>query len=145
MKKPFFSTEDTQKIIAAIQNAESVSSAEIRVHVDRHSFRNPMKRAATVFHKLKMEQTKLRNGVLLYFSIKNQKFAIIGDKGIHEGVPANFWEKLAEDVTTIMHADALTTGICTSISYLGNALRNYFPVQVDDTNELDNDISIGDE
>ena len=144
MKKSFFSEEDIQKIVAAIQKAESISSAEIRVHVEQRSFRDPMKMAATIFHKLKMEQTKLRNGVLLYFSAKNHKFAIIGDEGIHTGVPADFWKKLARDVTNIMQTEPLTNGICASISYLGNALRPYFPVQANDVNELNNDISIGD-
>jgi uncharacterized membrane protein len=145
MKKTFFSAEASQKIIAAIRQAESVSSAEIRVHVERRSLQNPIKRGIAVFHKLKMDQTKLRNGVLLYLSVKNHKFAVLGDKGIHEGVPADFWDKLAADVTSFLQNDSLVDGICASISLLGTALSQYFPRQADDVNELDDEISIGDE
>lgn len=40
-----------------------------------------------------MEQTKLKTGILIYIAHVDRVFAIIGDKGINEKVPANFWDE----------------------------------------------------
>lgn len=143
MKQNIFSEEDAQKIVTAIQAAESVTSVEFRVHVERHSFKDPMKRAVKIFQKLKMDQTKLRNGVLLYLAVKNRRFAIFADKGIHEGVPPDFWDNLVREVSAIFQKNALTDGICSGINFIGNALKQYFPVQPDEINELGDEVSIG--
>ena len=43
-----------------------------------------------------MEKKKLRNGVLFYVAVADKKLAIIGDKGIHELVPENFWQTVKD-------------------------------------------------
>ena len=60
------------------------TSGEIRVHIDDECKEDVLDKATTVFHRLKMNKTELRNGVLFYLAVNDRKFAILGDKGIHD-------------------------------------------------------------
>lgn len=53
-----------------------------------------VKEAGKVFAKLKMHETKLRNGILFYLAIESRVFSIYGDQGINEKVPSDFGMKL---------------------------------------------------
>jgi len=55
-------------------------------------------RAAFIFHKLGIDNTKDRNGVLIYIAFRDKKFAIIGDAGINAVVEKNFWDIIKEDL-----------------------------------------------
>ena len=90
--KDFFTEAQKQQIQKAIAGAEFNTSGEIRVHIDNVCKDEVLDRAANVFHELKMDTTALRNGILFYLAINDRKFAILGDKGINEKVPADFWD-----------------------------------------------------
>lgn len=143
MSRINFSEADSQQIIAAIRAAESNTSAEIRVHLEPRRSGEPMQRAVKVFKKLKMDQTRQRNGVLLFLAPKKHEFAVVGDQGIHQGVPPDFWEQLVHSLSAILKNDNLPDGICAGIQLLGNELQKFFPVQADDVNELSDSVSIG--
>ena len=82
--KNFFSQEEKNKILEAIQQAEKNTSGEIRVHLDATCNSNPLVKAEKIFNKLKMDETQLRNGILFYLAVKSKDFTVYGDKGIHE-------------------------------------------------------------
>ena len=87
--------EQQQQIIDAIKNAELATSGEIRVHIEGVCPNgDPMARAVEVFEHLGMHKTREQNGVLFYVAIDDRKFAVIGDKGIDQKVPAHFWEDI---------------------------------------------------
>jgi uncharacterized membrane protein len=88
-----------------------------------------------------MHQTELRNGVLIYVSFSDRKLAIIGDKGIHELVPANFWESTRNKMIAEFKANRFAAGIIAAIEEAGTQLRSYFPYMENDQNELSNEIS----
>lgn len=143
MSKINFSAADSQQIITAIRAAEGLTSAEIRVHIEPRRSGEPMQRAVKVFKKLKMDQTQRRNGVLLFLALKKQEFAVVGDQGIHQGVPPDFWEQLVESMSVLLKTDHLSAGICAGIQLLGTELQKFFPVGADDVNELSDSVSIG--
>jgi uncharacterized membrane protein len=87
----FFTKVEENEIMMAIARAELNTSGEIRVHIDSDCKDDVLDRAATVFEKLGMVNTRERNGVLFYMAVKPHKFAIIGDIGINSKVPADFW------------------------------------------------------
>ena len=96
--KNFFSKEEQQLIIDAIQTAEKNTSGEIRVHLENFCFGNEVKRGQKVFTKLKMHATKERNGVLIYIAVSSRKIAIIGDEGIHQKLGNEYWENLVKNL-----------------------------------------------
>ncbi|NOY47942.1 MAG: TPM domain-containing protein [Chlorobi bacterium] len=139
----FLSTEEEQDIIEAIQNAEKNTSGEIRVHVEQSSKTDAYKRAMEVFHDLKMDNTKLRNGVLIYVAVADKTFAIYGDEGINTVVADNFWKTTRDTIQQHFKSGNFKQGLVEGIKEAGAQLKTYFPWQQDDTNELSNEISKG--
>jgi uncharacterized membrane protein len=91
-KKDFFSTEEKNRIVSAIREAEKQTSGEIRVYVEsRCRFVEALDRAAEVFTILKMGETTGHNAVLIYLAVKDRQLAIFGDSAIHEKVGEEFW------------------------------------------------------
>jgi uncharacterized membrane protein len=140
----FFTEEEKENIKLSIKNAELDTSGEIRVHVENKCKGEVLDRAAYVFDKLKMNKTELRNGVLFYLAIKNRKFAIIGDSGINEKVPDNFWDNIKDTMLNYFREDKFAEGLAEGIAMAGKQLKEHFPYQSDDVNELPDDISFGD-
>ena len=139
----FLTSKEEQEIVRAIQIAELNTSGEIRVHIEKNAVKNPMDRAKEVFFDLKMEQTKLRNGILFYIATDSHQFAILGDAGINKVVPENFWEIEKEMILSHFSKNEFCAGLVNGIQKVGEKLKIHFPFQKDDTNELTNEISIG--
>lgn len=141
--RKYFSEENKLQIINAIRVAETNTSGEIRVHIEKHCKGNALDRAANIFEKLEMHETKLRNAVLFYLAVEDHKFAILGDGGINQKVPENFWEKIKEEMGSKFREGKITEGLSTGIKKAGEQLKQHFPYQKDDVNELSDEISFG--
>ena len=141
--KDFFGKENEQAIQKAIEGAEHQTSGEIRVHLESVCNADVLDRAAWLFKKLKMNKTKERNGVLIYLSINDRKFAIIGDSGINKVVPPGFWNEIKELMITHFSKGEFAEGVITGIEKTGEKLKQFFPYQTDDVNELSDEISYG--
>lgn len=102
-----------------------------------------MERAEEVFSFLKMDRTKLRNGVLIYVACQSKVFAIIGDKGINDVVPGNFWQDISEVMKKEFSSGRYAAGLAEAVRMAGEKLKEFFPYQTDDVNELPDDISFG--
>lgn len=139
--RTFFSKEEQQKIVAAIKEAELNASGEIRVHIENHCKEEAIERAAEVFYDLKMNQTAARNGILFYLAVKDHKFAIIGDEGINKNVEHDFWNDIKDEMIVNFKENRFAEGLIDGILKCGKRLKEYFPYQSDDVNELSNEIS----
>ena len=141
--KHFFTQDQKLAIIKAITQSELQTSGEIRLHIDSNCEVNVLDSATLIFRKLKMHKTELRNGVLFYLAVTDKKFAILGDKGINEKVPENFWDNIKELMLDHFKKQQFTEGLCKGIEMAGEKLKTHFPLQSNDTNEITNEISIG--
>lgn len=139
--KNFFSEQQKQTIEQAIAQAELNTSGEVRVHIESKCKEETLDRAASIFHELKMDATALRNGVLFYLAVDDHKFAILGDKGINEKVPSDFWNHIKDEMLLNFNKHKFTEGLCRGIEMAGEKLKEYFPLQPGDTNELRNEVS----
>jgi uncharacterized membrane protein len=137
----FFNADEKAQIKAAIKEAELNTSGEIRVHIENKCPGEVLDRASYLFHKLEMDNTDLRNGVLFYLAVKSRRFAIIGDKGINEVVPEDFWETIKEMMAEHFREGEFVEGLTNGILQAGTSLQQHFPYQADDKNELPDDIS----
>lgn len=140
----FFSKEQMANIVLAIREAERNTSGEIRVHIDRYCRGDVLDRAAYVFEKLHMHRTKLRNGVLFYLAIEDRKFAVLGDAGINAVTPGNFWDEIKSTMAASFSENDFAGGLVRAVSMAGSQLKEHFPWQADDMNEISDDISFGD-
>lgn len=139
----FFSKEEEQQIVQAIKAAEFQTGGEIRVHVESVCRGEVLDRAAWLFKSLKMHETELRNGVLIYLSTTDRKFAIIGDAGINAVVPKGFWDDVKDLMISNFSKGDLLQGFVMGIAKVGEKLKEFFPYQEDDINELPDEISYG--
>jgi len=128
----------------AIEKAEKRTSGEIRVFLEDHSEDGPLDRAAFLFDKLGMGKTDLHNGVLIYVALKDRKFSIIGDYGIHAKVGPSFWDLIKEKMTNHFKSANIFEGLMIAVHDSGEALAKYFPYVEGDRNELSNDVIFGD-
>ncbi len=141
--RSFFKAREKEAILNAIGDAEKNTSGEIRVHVESCSGIDPVVRAETVFKNLGMANTELHNGVLIYLAVKDRKFAIIGDEGIHRAVPSGFWDETKAGMEQLFRAGKFLEGVCLGIRLAGENLARYYPCLAGDVNELPDEISEG--
>lgn len=137
----FFTKEQQSAIVEAIKEAELNTSGEIRVHLDSRCRKSTLDRAVEVFRMLKMDKTEQRNGVLFYLSVKDRKFAIIGDEGINKVVESDFWEDIKNAMSENFAKGDFVAGLTEGIRRSGAKLKKHFPIQPDDVNELSDEIS----
>ncbi len=139
----FFSAEEEALIVAAIRRAERATSGEIRVHIEVGAKAPALAVAERVFSDLKMHETKDRNAVLILLEVDRREFAIIGDEGIDQVVPENFWAAERDLMQEHFKRGAFVQGIEAVIDQIGKKLQEYFPYASDDVNELPDTISYG--
>ncbi len=143
-KKEIFDEKQNKEIVSAIQDAEKMTSGEVRVYIElKCQYVEALDRAHELFYHLKMEETKERNGVLVYVAMKDRQFAILGDKGIHEKVGNRFWQEQLNEMRNNFKEAHYITGITTAVRAIGSSLKKYFPYQSDDENELSDDVIYG--
>lgn len=139
----FLSAEEEQEIVEAIREAELNTSGEVRVHIEKTTKLSPYERAMQVFHQLKMDNTKLNNGVIIYVAVEDRVFAIYGGKGINELVPDEFCDTTKNVIAGHFREGRYKQGLVDGILMAGKQLKQHFPWQDDDINELPDEISKG--
>ncbi len=146
MKIEDFLTPEQEKLIAdSIELAETGTTGEIRVHIERRCKEDPLHRAISLFGELRMHETQYKNGVLIYISISDHKLAIYGDEGIHSIVGNEFWDADVKILIDHFKSGKFAQGIIEVVSRVGEKLAEHFPA-TGETNpdELDNTVSFGD-
>jgi uncharacterized membrane protein len=139
----FLTQEEEQEIVDAICVAEKNTSGEIRVHIEKTTTLDAFDRAKEVFHQLKMDETQLKNGVLIYVAVEDKTFVICGDQGINDIVENDFWNTTKEIMVANFKEGNFKQGLINGILSAGEELKKHFPWTEDDTNELSNEISKG--
>lgn len=134
-------SEQEKAITQAIKEAESNSSGEIRVHISNAKGSGSLADAQKIFEELKMHQTKYRNGILLHISPLERKFSIVGDEGIHRQVKQEFWDEIKNRVIEYFTQGNYQEGIVFAVTQTGEKLKQYFPLDIDDKNELSDEIT----
>ena len=133
--------EEDRRVVEAIRQAELNTSGEIKVHIENHCRGDVEERSLFVFNHLKLNETKLRNGVLSYLAVRDHKFAILGDEGINQVVEDGFWNDIRDLMMACFKEGHFADGIEQGIMRCGEKLKTYFPYQTDDVNEIPDEIS----
>jgi uncharacterized membrane protein len=144
-QKEFFSAEEKQRVVTAIQKAEQRTSGEVRVFVEsRCRFVDAIDRAKELFFQLGMDKTAERNGTIVYVAVKDKQAAVFGDEGIHQKVGQKYWEDAINKMMVCFKQANLADGIEQAVFTIGEALYQNFPYNREtDKNELPDDIVFG--
>jgi uncharacterized membrane protein len=141
MTATFLTRDERERVIDAIRSFETRTSGEIRVHLQERTDESASRAAIRVFERIGMTATRDRSGVLFFVSVRDRRFAVIGDTGIDAVTPDDFWAGIVRRVESRFaegrYADGLTEGIAAA----ADALMRHFPPRAADTNELPDSIS----
>lgn len=137
----FLTDKQEENIIKAIAEAENRTSGEVRIHIEHHCKRDPLERAARIFHELGMDQTELENGVLIYIATEDHKASVYAGKGIHKQVEDGFWSDVLNILLEHFKKEEFEVGIVEAVRKVGHKLKELFPYHQEDVNELSDEIS----
>lgn len=144
-KNTLFDSSRQEEIMNAIKQAEMQTSGEIRLFIEaKNPWIDPLDRAGEIFFRLRMNETRHRNAVLIYVAHKHRELAIFGDEGIHQRLGSDYWRKEVELMLGHFKTGHLADGIIQCIRHIGGALQEKFPfVAGEDKNELPDDVIFG--
>jgi putative membrane protein len=92
--------------------------------------------AMTAFFSEKLYKTKDENGILLFISVFERKVWILADAGINAKIDQGRWQGLVELITKGVRDGRQCEAICEAIRQVGDILKEHFPIQPDDSDEL---------
>ena len=145
LARQLFSDEGLAAAGDAIKEFESRTSGEIVISFNTRDYGQPYKRAMRIFKSQKLHRTKLRNAVLIALFLEDRSFAIYGDKGIHDRLPADYWDNAVKEMSEHFKSENLADGLVWAIRELGHQLVEYFPYEHDDEDELSNELHFGED
>jgi uncharacterized membrane protein len=139
--REFLSKLEHARIIDVIREAESKTSGEIRVLIQRGNLRSdPLVAARKRFHRLGMHKTREHNAVLIFVAPRVHKFAVVGDNAIHEKCGDEFWQRIVERMRAHFQREKFSDALIEAVNEVGGVLARHFPQRVRDTNELPDDV-----
>ena len=142
--KEFVGKLDHDRIVEAIRSAEANSSGEIRVYVERGELkRDVLAVAQERFHRLGMQNTRDRNGVLIFVAPRAHRFAVVGDQGIHQRCGDELWQGIVAKMRTHFRSAHFSEAIVDAIRDVGEVLARQFPRKAGDANELPDTVAGG--
>src|SRR5947209_7236992 len=126
--KQFLSKLEDEEIVKAIREAESKSSGEIRVFIQRGELKgDPVVAAQKRFRRLGLHKSAHRNGILIFVAPRAHKFAIIGDEAIHQKCGEQLWERLAAQMREHFRNEKFTQALIEAVHEIGEVLASHFP------------------
>jgi uncharacterized membrane protein len=142
--KQFLSKLEHERIVSAIREAESKTSGEIRVYVQRGKLKtDPLISAQKKFRRLRMEKTSERNAVLIFIAPRAHKFAVVGDEAIHEKCGKEFWQRVVDGMREHFQKEKFSRAIVEGIEEVGKLLSTHFPRTAIPSNELPDEVVEG--
>ena len=94
--------------------------------------------AAAEFFSKALHNTKDANGILLYVSVFERRVWVLGDHGIDEKIDPQTWQEIVDLVSQGIKQGSPCRALCDGIERIGTILKDYFPIEADDKDELDN-------
>lgn len=93
-------------------------------------------RARAAFLEAGVTETRDRSGVLIFLSEAEHRAVILADRGIHERVAPDEWQKDVDDLVSAIRAGRPAQGLLAAVERIGSILAESFPPREDDVNEL---------
>src|SRR5436190_19973511 len=142
--REFLSKLEHDRIVHAIREGESKTAVALRVYVQRSKLNaDPLSGAQKKFQRLQMHKTQQRNAVLIFVVPREHKFAVVGDKAIHEKCGDEFWQRIVEGMRTHFQNEKFSHALVEAIQEIGKLLAAHFPKTLGNANELPDDVIEG--
>jgi len=136
-----------QRLEARVTNSERLHRGEIRVCVEAglplsYLWRGatPRERAVTMFGKLRVWDTELNSGVLIYLLLAEHAIEIVADRGLNRHVPPEEWQRLTRTMSAAFKAGRYEDGLVAAIDAVEALMTRHVGLAdgVNNPNELPN-------
>lgn len=132
-----------QAIEQAIRETETRHSGEIRFAIETAldgrpllAGMSPRQRALELFAGLRVWDTELDNGVLIYLLLADRDVEIVADRGFNGRVSAAEWETVCVEMERHFVAGEFEAGAVAGVRRAGELIARHFPARPGDRNEL---------
>jgi uncharacterized membrane protein len=141
-----------ERLMRRVTASEKRHSGEIRICVEAglplsYLWRNApaRERAITLFGKLRVWDTELNNGVLIYLLLADHAIEIVADRGLNQRVSTAEWQVVAANLATAIRARRYEDGLTQALEEVSAVLVKHFPLMPSDANlnELPNRPVVG--
>ncbi len=113
-------------ISAAIASAEDGTTGRIAVREIPDRSVDAFERAKREFGRIGLQRHEHANAALILVAPQARRFAIIGDRALHERVGDAFWNDLVNESQPFFARGDTTAGILFAVARLGEVLHAHF-------------------
>jgi uncharacterized membrane protein len=121
-------------IEAAVAEAERRTSAQIRFAIETAldlpelwAGKQPRERALEVFAELRVWDTELRNGVLIYVLVADHDVEIVADRAAAARISPDEWEAACRQIEEHFRSGRFEAGAVAGVASVGALLARHFP------------------
>jgi uncharacterized membrane protein len=126
--KDFHNQIDQTRLIAALADVERQSAGKVYVYVSHRPITDALAQAHKRFAKLGLHHPHdHRASALIYLAPHTNKFAIVGNRAVHERCGEAFWKQLADKLSVDLKAGDITAALLNTVASLKAALVEHFP------------------
>ena len=133
------------EIEQAVKASEGAHSAELRFVIEAALspvlLRNNLtakQRALEIFAEFGVWDTEQNNGVLIYLLLADHAIEIVADRGINRIIGASGWEAICREMQEHFRRARYREGALAGIARISAILKEHFPREGADQNELPN-------
>jgi uncharacterized membrane protein len=117
---------EREAIARAIREAESGTTGRIAVRIIPDDDVDAFERATHEFGRAGLHKHDEGNAALILVAPKARKFAVIGDRALHERVGDAFWKNVIGQSQPYFARGAVLEGIQYAVGRVGEALHAHF-------------------
>lgn len=144
--KAAFPACSLQAIEQVIHETEANHSGQIRFAVEPslgltalwHN-QTANERAIDVFSQLRVWDTELNNGVLIYLLLADRDVEIVADRGVNVRLGTSIWEEICVEMESAFRSGKFEAGVIQGIYAISSHLQRCFPREYPSVDELPNE------
>jgi len=119
--------QERDAVAAAIAGAEAGTTGRIAVREIPDATVDAFERAKREFEGIGLHRHPSANGALVLVAPKARRFAVVGDRALHERVGGAFWDDVVRESRPYFERGAVADGVIAAVNRIGEALRTHFP------------------
>ena len=128
-----------------IAKSEALHNGELRFAIETALDLPPLlhglssrQRARDVFSQLRVWDTEMNSGVLIYLLLVDHKVEIVADRGITAKVEQAEWEMVCREMEQAFRSGDFKGGAIVGVQRISALLAQHFPPETRNPNELPN-------
>jgi len=98
-------------------------------------------RALRAFYEHELHKTKESTGILILASLLERRVQLLADRGIHEKVGDQEWQKAVDLLTRALKEKRTGDGFCEAIAVCADVLARHFPATGEKSGENPNELT----